>query len=72
MSASPAPRQPAINARPLGFYIPGDVMGTPVRATYWGIPGDDWVKVVDTYRVDRGALRVERVVFRRSQPCAST
>ncbi len=59
------PVQPAVNARPLSHYVPGDVMGTPVLATYWGLPADDWRKVVDVYRVVCGKLRVERSVTPR-------
>lgn len=56
------PELPAVNAPPLSFYIPGDVMGTPVRATYWGQPGDAWSKVVDVYRVESGQLVIDRSV----------
>lgn len=56
------PELPAVNAPPLSFYIPGDVMGTPVRATYWGQPGDAWSKVVDVYRVESGQLVIGRSV----------
>lgn len=59
------PRQPCVNARPLSHYVPGDVMGTPVRATYWGGPADGWAKIVDEYRVVRGKLVIERHVTRR-------
>ena len=56
------PELPAVNAPPLSFYIPGDVMGTPVRATSWGQPGDAWSKVVDVYRVESGQLVIGRSV----------
>lgn len=59
------PRQPAVNAPALSFYAPGDVMGTPLVATYWGLPGDAWRKIVDVYDVERGALRVRRTVTPR-------
>ena len=56
------PAQPAVNAPPLSNYIAGDVMGTPVRATYWGQPGDAWSKVVNVYRVESGQLVIDRSV----------
>ena len=60
------PELPAVNAASLSFYIPGDVMGTPVRATYWGCPGDPWAKIVDVYRVERGILYIDRTVTPRA------
>jgi hypothetical protein len=65
------PEIPAVNALPLSFFTPGDVMGTPVHATYYGGPRDAWRKIVDVYGVERGCLVVERSVHLRSPTCAS-